>query len=89
MTKRRGKLLVPESRKALDQLKLQVMYNEGIIAKKPEGVKYEVAKGLGVPLEKGYNGNLTAKQVGKVGGNIGGKMVREMVRMAQEKLTKQ
>jgi len=86
---RKGKLLVPEARNAVDQLKLNVMKNEGIVAQKADGVKYEVAKGLGVPLEQGYNGDLTSKQVGKVGGNIGGKMVREMVRIAQERLTRQ
>ena len=30
--------------------------------------KYEVASELGVPLTNGYNGNLTSKQNGSVGG---------------------
>ena len=30
--------------------------------------KYEVASELGVPLSDGYNGNLTSKQNGSVGG---------------------
>ena len=30
--------------------------------------KYEVASELGVPLTDGYNGNLTSKQNGSVGG---------------------
>ncbi len=30
--------------------------------------KYEVANELGVPLKKGYNGDLTSKQNGSVGG---------------------
>lgn len=30
--------------------------------------KYEVANELGVPLTDGYNGNLTSKQNGSVGG---------------------
>lgn len=42
--------------------------------------KYEVASELGVPLTDGYNGNLTSKQNGTVGGN----MVKKMIE-AQEK----
>ena len=30
--------------------------------------KYEVANELGVPLTNGYNGNMTSKQNGSVGG---------------------
>ncbi|KAI4447123.1 Small, acid-soluble spore protein C2 [Eubacterium plexicaudatum ASF492] len=30
--------------------------------------KYEVADELGVPLKKGYNGDLTSRQNGSVGG---------------------
>ena len=33
-----------------------------------ERFKYEVADELGVPLSNGYNGNLTSKQNGSVGG---------------------
>ena len=32
--------------------------------------KFEVANELGVPLTDGYNGNLTSKQNGSVGGYI-------------------
>lgn len=46
-------------------------------------LKYEVAQELGVPLGPGYNGHLTAKEAGAVGGKIGGSMVRVMVRYAQ------
>ena len=42
--------------------------------------KYEVADELGVPLSDGYNGNLTAKQ----NGSVGGYMVKKMIE-AQEK----
>ena len=34
--------------------------------------KYEVANELGVPLSDGYNGDLTSKQNGSVGGRIYG-----------------
>lgn len=46
-------------------------------------------KDLEVPLQKGYNGKLTSEQAGKVGGNIGGKMVKEMIKMAQQSMKKQ
>lgn len=46
-----------------------------------QGFKQEVASELGVPLKQGYNGDLTARQVG----SIGGEMVKRMVE-AQENL---
>ncbi len=42
--------------------------------------KYEVANELGVPLSDGYNGNLTSRQ----NGSVGGMMVKKMIE-AQEK----
>ena len=39
--------------------------------------KYEVASELGVPLTDGYNGNLTSKQNGSVGGDMVKKMIEE------------
>ena len=42
--------------------------------------KFEVANELGVPLSDGYNGNLTSKENGSVGGYMGKKMIE-----AQEK----
>lgn len=33
-------------------------------------MKYEIAKEIGVDLKPGYNGNLTSKEAGKIGGNI-------------------
>lgn len=39
--------------------------------------KYEVAGELGVPLKKGYNGDLTSNQNGSVGGNMVKKMIQE------------
>ena len=42
--------------------------------------KFEVANELGVPLTDGYNGNLTSKQ----NGSVGGYMVRKMIE-AQER----
>ncbi|MBP2242032.1 hypothetical protein J2Z40_002605 [Cytobacillus eiseniae] len=90
MAKRKRRPLVPESRGALDQLKNQVMKNKGykIDQEHPDQVKYEIANEVGVPLQKGYNGHLTSKDAGKVGGQIGGNMVKELVRMAQEQMRK-
>ena len=45
-----------------------------------ERFKYEVADELGVPLSNGYNGNLTARQ----NGSVGGYMVKKMIE-AQER----
>ena len=39
--------------------------------------KFEVANELGVPLTDGYNGNLTSKQNGSVGGYMVKKIVSE------------
>ena len=41
--------------------------------------KMEVASELGVPLKEGYNGDLTSRQAG----SIGGEMVKKMI-MKQE-----
>ena len=45
-----------------------------------ERFKYEVADELGVPLSNGYNGDLTAKQNGSVGGYMGKKMIEAQER---------
>lgn len=42
--------------------------------------KYEVAGELGIPLKEGYNGDLTSRQ----NGSVGGYMVKKMIE-AQEK----
>lgn len=42
--------------------------------------KYEVASELGVPLTDGYNGDLTSRQNGSVGGYMVKKMIEEQER---------
>ena len=42
--------------------------------------KFEVANELGVPLTDGYNGNLTSKQNGSVGGEMVRKRIAEQER---------
>ena len=52
-----NKLVVPEAKQAMDNL------------------KYEVAQQMGVNLKQGYNGDLTSKQAG----SVGGEMVKRMI----------
>ncbi|PZE21179.1 alpha/beta-type small acid-soluble spore protein [Paenibacillus xerothermodurans] len=91
MVRRRNKnrLLVPEAAVSLEFFKGNVMRERGyqVNMSQPQNVKYEVARTLGIPLEPGYNGKIQAEQAGKVGGHIGGNMVREMIRMAEQRLT--
>lgn len=44
--------------------------------------KQEVASELGVPLKEGYNGDLTSRQAG----SIGGEMVRKMIQRQEEQM---
>lgn len=91
MARRRGnRLVVPGAEQGMRLFKAEVMRREGytIDPSRPDDVKYEVARSIGVPLTPGYNGKLTTEAAGKVGGQIGGSMVREMVRLAQEQLAK-
>ncbi len=87
---RNNKILVPEARTGLDQLKARVMKDKGyqVNPEKPDNVKYEIAREQGIPLKEGYNGQLTSEQAGKIGGPIGGNMVKEMIKMAQEQMKK-
>ena len=47
-----------------------------------ERFKYEVADEVGVPLKNGYNGDLTAKQ----NGSVGGYMVKKMIEAQEKKM---
>lgn len=53
-----------------------------------EVAKYEIAKEHGITLNKGYNGHMKAKDAGKIGGTIGGTMVKELINMAKNELNK-
>lgn len=52
--------------------------------------KFQVADELGIDLKDGYNGDLTSREAGTIGGHLGGKiggqMVQRMIQMAQEKM---
>jgi small acid-soluble spore protein D (minor alpha/beta-type SASP) len=80
---RRNKILVAEARNGLDDLKAKVAGT-----KNPEDAKFEAAEEMNVPLKKGYNGKLTSEQAGKVGGRLGGSMVKELIKMAKDNLNK-
>lgn len=86
----KNKILVPEAREQLNQLKTNVMKEKGyhVDENHPENIKYEIAREQNIPLKKGYNGQLTSEQAGKIGGPIGGNMVKEMIKMAQQQLQK-
>ena len=44
--------------------------------------KMETAREVGVPLNEGYNGELTSKQAG----SIGGQMVKKLIQQAENNL---
>jgi hypothetical protein len=45
--------------------------------------KMEVASEIGVPLKQGYNGDLTSRE----SGSIGGEMVRQMIKKQEESMS--
>lgn len=77
----KNKILVPEAREGLDQLKAKITHTND-----PQKAKYKVAAEQQVSLQQGYNGNIKAKDAGKIGGHIGGNMVQELVKIGQQKL---
>ena len=44
--------------------------------------KYEVANEVGVSLKDGYNGNISARDAGQIGGN----MVKKLIQQAESQL---
>lgn len=44
--------------------------------------KHEVASEIGVNLKDGYNGNISARDAGKIGGN----MVRKLIQQAENNM---
>ena len=47
--------------------------------------KYEVANEIGVNLKEGYNGDLTSKEAGSIGGEMVKKMVAQSANQLQSK----
>lgn len=48
-------------------------------------MKYEIARELGVNLKQGYNGDLTAREAGYVGGY----MVKRLIEQAEQQMAGQ
>lgn len=42
-----------------------------------EKLKYEVASEVGVNLKNGYNGDISSKDAGKIGGNMTRKLIQK------------
>ena len=49
-----------------------------------ERFKYEVESEVGVNLKNGYNGNISARDAGRIGGN----MVKKMIQQAENQMSK-
>lgn len=47
--------------------------------------KMEIANEIGVPLKQGYNGDLTSKQ----NGSVGGEMVKRMIKQQEQQMSGQ
>ena len=59
--------------------------NKSVVPEAKEALnkfKYEVANEVGVNLKQGYNGDLSSKDAGRIGGN----MVRKMIQQAENNM---
>lgn len=59
--------------------------NKSVVPEAKEALnkfKYEVANEVGVTLKDGYNGNISARDAGRIGGN----MVRKMIQQAENSM---
>ena len=59
--------------------------NKSVVPEAKEALnkfKYEVANEVGVNLKQGYNGDLSTKDDGRIGGN----MVRKMIQQAENNM---
>ncbi|PTX53659.1 small acid-soluble spore protein alpha/beta type [Melghirimyces profundicolus] len=90
MARRRNQLLVPEAREGMERLKSRIISEQtGRPVRGAVDTKTEMARQAGVPYRAGgYNGNLKTEEAGKMGGPVGGQMVKELVKMAQEELAR-
>lgn len=59
--------------------------NQSVVPEAKEALnkfKYEVASEVGVNLKQGYNGDLSSRDAGRIGGN----MVRKMIQQAENNM---
>ena len=47
-----------------------------------DNMKYEIARELGINLKQGYNGDLTSRE----NGDVGGYMVKRMIEQAEQQM---
>lgn len=91
--------VVPGAQQGLDQLKIEVAQEIGWnpaslqdLQQKIDRSKYEVAQEINVPLKPGYNGELTSREAGAVGGrlggNLGGQMTKRLIQAAERMLSR-
>ncbi|SFI95757.1 small, acid-soluble spore protein, alpha/beta type [Thermoflavimicrobium dichotomicum] len=81
--------LVPEARQELDQLQVKLINQAlGTQAKNPEEMKMEMAKQLGILYNQQGNEDMKAKDAGKIGGAIGGQLVKKLVQMSLDALSR-
>ena len=55
--------------------------NKSVVPEAKEALnkfKYEVASEVGVNLKQGYNGDLSSKDAGRIGGNMVKKMIQQV-----------
>lgn len=88
--RRNNQLLVPEAREEMDRLKAWVLKQQtGKQVRGPVEAKMEMARQAGVSYRpQGYNGEMKTSEAGKMGGPVGGQMVKELIQMTQEELTR-
>jgi hypothetical protein len=67
-------MTVPSAKGAMDKFKMEVANELGVDLKASE---------LGVNLKEGYNGDLTSKEAG----SVGGEMVRKMIKKQEEQMS--
>ncbi len=48
-----------------------------------DNMKFEIANELGINLKQGYNGDITAREAGHIGGN----MVRRMIQQVEQQMS--
>jgi hypothetical protein len=49
-------------------------------------VKMEIASELGINMHPEYNGHISARDAGRLGGKIGGNMVKKMIKYAENNM---
>lgn len=94
MSRSRNRPLIPESREGLNQLKVEVAHEIGLpVAGQPQNqagpdaVTRAAATEYSVPLKEGYNGGLTSHDAGRLGGHVGGQMIKRLIAQAETLLT--